>query len=408
MKKSLISLCFALLSLTVVTTACSSDDSNVENTKQQKSTLNLSFTGVDIESVSNLTIEFLETNSGAKGEKIITESKTATVLDKGSYKISINGTVILKNGEKVEVGGNGAVDLVQEEQNAVIHLIIKAFSEDFIIEEVFFTGVKTLEGKNYNNGRYFKLTNNTDKVLKTGGLLICQSEFNTTLNHNVTPDIKSDAFAVQAVLMIPEAHSKDVQPGDFIVIADIAQNHNQPNIPAYDLSAADYEFPNLDNPHLGQVDNPAVPNAVVIYSKLNYNMFFLHNQGAESYAIARFPQGLSVENWIADYTYDYEYLNKAGNITKKKTLKVMNTWILDGVNSAITEKWIHNTLDASIDSGWTGCGKIESDYTRFGKTIRRKVVGKMENGKNLYKDTNNSTIDFTRDAEASLKNGIVH
>lgn len=408
MKKSLISLCFALLSLTIVTTACSSDDSNVENTKQQKSTLNLSFTGVDIESVSNLTIEFLETNSGAKGEKIITESKTATVLDKGSYKISINGTVILKNGEKVEVGGNGAVDLVQEEQNAVIHLIIKAFSEDFIIEEVFFTGVKTLEGKNYNNGRYFKLTNNTDKVLKTGGLLICQSEFNTTLNHNVTPDIKSDAFAVQAVLMIPEAHSKDVQPGDFIVIADIAQNHNQPNIPAYDLSAADYEFPNLDNPHLGQVDNPAVPNAVVIYSKLNYNMFFLHNQGAESYAIARFPQGLSVENWIADYTYDYEYLNKAGNITKKKTLKVMNTWILDGVNSAITEKWIHNTLDASIDSGWTGCGKIESDYTRFGKTIRRKVVGKMENGKNLYKDTNNSTIDFTRDAEASLKNGIVH
>lgn len=408
MKKSLISLCFALLSLTVVTTACSSDDSNVENTKQQKSTLNLSFTGVDIESVSSLTIEFLETNSGAKGEKIITESKTSTVLDKGSYKISINGTVILKNGEKVEVGGNGAVDLVQEEQNAVIHLIIKAFSEDFIIEEVFFTGVKTLEGKNYNNGRYFKLTNNTDKVLKTGGLLICQSEFNTTLNHNVTPDIKSDAFAVQAVLMIPEAHSKDVQPGDFIVIADIAQNHNQPNIPAYDLSAADYEFPNLDNPHLGQVDNPAVPNAVVIYSKLNYNMFFLHNQGAESYAIARFPQGLSVENWIADYTYDYEYLNKAGNITKKKTLKVMNTWILDGVNSAITEKWIHNTLDASIDSGWTGCGKIESDYTRFGKTIRRKVVGKMENGKNLYKDTNNSTIDFTRDAEASLKNGIVH
>ncbi|WP_158962535.1 DUF4876 domain-containing protein [Myroides fluvii] len=408
MKKSLITLCLALMSLTFVTTACSSDDSNIENNKQQKSIVNISFTGVDIESVSSLTIAFLETNSGAKGEKISTEPTTAIGLDKGSYKISVNGKVVLKNGEEVEVGGNVAVDLVQDEQTVAINLVIKAFSEDFIIEEVFFTGVKTLEGKPYNNGRYFKLTNNTNNVLKTGGLLICQSEFNTTLNHNVTPNIKSEAFTVQAVLMIPEAHSKEVQPGDFIVIADIAQNHKQQNIPAFDLTGADYEFPNLDNPKLGQVDNPAVPNAIVIYSTLNFNMFFLHNQGAESYAIARFPEGLSVEKWIADYVYDYEYLNKAGNITKKKAMKVLNTWILDGVNSAITEKWVHNTLDVSIDSGWTGCGTIESDHMRFGKTIRRKVVGKMENGKNMYKDTNNSTVDFMRDAEASLKNGIVH
>lgn len=408
MKKSLLTLCFAMLSLTFVTTACSSDDNSSENTQQQKSTLNISFQGVDIESVPGLTIEFLETNSGTKGDKIITAPTTSIVLDRGSYKISVNGKVVLKNGEEVEVGGNTAVDLVQNEQTLAINLTIKAFSEDFIIEEVFFTGVKTVEGKPYNNGRYFKLTNNTDKVLKTGGLLICQSEFNTTLNHNVTPDIKSEAFAVQAVLMIPEEYSKEVQPGDFIVIADIAQNHKQPNIPAFDLTGADYEFPNLDNPHLGQVDNPAVPNAVVIYTKMNFNMFFLHSQGAESYAIARFPEGVTVDNWIADYMYEYEYLNKAGNITKKKTLKIPNTWILDGVNSAITEKWIHNTLDASIDSGWTGCGKIESDPSRFGKTIRRKVVGKMENGKNMYKDTNNSTIDFIRDAEASFKNGIVH
>lgn len=408
MKKSLFTLCFALLSVAFVTTACSSDDSSIENTKKQKSTLNISFKGADIESVTGLTIDFLETNSGAKGDKIITEPTTAIILDKGSYKISVNGKVVLKNGEEVEVGGNAAVDLIQDEQAVVIDLIIKAFSEDFIIEEVFFTGVKTTEGKPYNNGRYFKLTNNTNKVLKTGGLLICQSEFNTTVNHNVTPDIKSEAFAVQAVLMIPEAYSKDVQPGDFIVIADMAQNHKKSNIPAFDLSGADYEFPNLDNPALGQVDNPAVPNAVVIYTQMNFNMFFLHNQGAESYAIARFPEGVSVENWIADYLYDYEYLNKAGNITKKKTLKIMNTWILDGVNSAVTEKWIHNTLDTSIDSGWTGCGTIMSDPTRFGNSIRRKVIGKMENGKNMYKDTNNSTIDFVRDSEASFRNGIVH
>jgi len=283
MKKSLLTLCLAMLSLTFVTTACSSDDSSSENTQQQKSTLNISFQGVDIESVPGLTIEFLETNSGAKGDKIITAPTTSIALDKGSYKISVNGKVVLKNGEEVEVGGNTAVDLVQNEQTLAINLTIKAFSEDFIIEEIFFTGVRTTEGKQYTGGRYFKLTNNTDKVLTTGGLLICQSEFNTTINHHVTPDIKADAFAVQAVLMIPQQHSKEVQPGDFIIIADMAQNHRKNNVPAFDLSLADYEFPNLDNPKLGQVDNPAVPNAVVIYTKMAFNMFFLHDRGVNSF-----------------------------------------------------------------------------------------------------------------------------
>ncbi|WP_413513912.1 DUF4876 domain-containing protein [Myroides odoratus] len=407
MRKGFITLCLAILSLTAITTACSSDDSGVENIQKQSS-LKISFRGVDIKTVKELTIEALEINSGKKIEKTITDKSTELLLDKGSYKLSVNGEVILNNGEEVAVGGDKSVDIKIDEVEVVIDLIIKTFSEDFIIEEVFFTGVRTTEGKPYTGGRYFKLTNNTDKVLKTGGLLICQSEFNTTQNHNVTPSIKGDAFAVQAVLMIPQLHSKDVQPGDFIVIADMAQNHKKSNIPAFDLTNADYEYPNLDNPKLGQVDNPAVPNAQVIYTKMAFNMFFLHDRGAESYALARFPDGLTVEDWARNYIYNYEYLNAAGNITKKTTLKVLNTWILDGVNSAAIEKWEHNTLDSSIDSGWTGCGTIDSDPTRYGKSIRRITIGKMENGKNLYKDTNNSTKDFIRDADASLKNGIVH
>ncbi len=410
MKKSFLTLCFALLTLTSITISCSTDNSVIDTPEKpvEKNTLKINFSGVDIASVKELIVETLETNSGNTTKNSIKENSVELQLDKGAYKITVNGSVVLEDGQEVQVGGSSSVDVLDSSQQLTIDLIVKAFSEDFIIEEVFFTGVRTIEGKQYTGGRYFKLTNNTDKVLKTGGLLICQSEFNTTQNHNVTPDIKSQSFAVQAVLMIPEAVSKDVAPGDFIVIADMAQNHKKDNIPAFDLSLADYEYPNLDNPKLGQVDNPAVPNAVVIYSALNFNMFFLHDRGAESYAIARFPKGLTIENWIANNVYDYEYLNAAGKITKKKAMKVENSWILDGVNSAAIEKWVHNTLDASIDSGWTGCGTIDSDPARYGKSIRRVVIGKMENGKNMYKDTNNSTIDFVRDAEPSLKNGIVH
>lgn len=408
MKKRFITLCFAALSLSIVAVSCSSKDDGIEQQSNQEGSLQLSVTGLDIKSMVNLTVEAVEINTGTVVNQEITKLTETIALRKGAYRITINGKVVLANDEEVAVGGTGTIDITSDVHQLGINLVIKSFSEDFIIEEIFVTGVRTLEGKQYTGGRYFKLTNNTDKVLKTGGLLICQADLLNTVSRILTPDIKSEAFAVKAVLMIPENVSKDVQPGDFIVIADMAQNHRKDNIPAFDLSNADYEYPNLENSKLGQVDNPAVPDAVVIYSSLNYNMFFLHDRGAESFALARFPQGIDKDIWIRDYTYEYTYPNSAGNISTVKSYKILNSWIIDGVNSAATEKWAQNALDASIDSGWTGVGTIDSDPSRYGKSIRRKVVGKIENGKNLYKDTNNSTDDFVRDSKPSLENGIVH
>lgn len=407
MKKSFLIASIALLSLVSVLTSCSKDDNSVELT-QNASSVNVKFNTNNAVSYKELQVEVLEINSGQKKNILVNDSSANLMLDKGSYKIAVNGIAILTTGEEMQVGGNAAIDVKEDTHSLNIDLIVKIFNEDFIIEEVFFTGVKTREGKPYTSGRYFKITNNTSKVLKTGGLLICQSESNTTVNHNITPDIKSEAFAVQAVMIIPEKYSKEVQPGDFIVVADMAMDHQRENIPAFDLRSADYEYPNLSNPKLGQVDNPAVPNTDVIYSAMAFNMFFLHDRGAESYAIARFPEGITEGTWLENYVYEYEYLNQVGKITKKKAYKIPNEWILDGVNSAATEAWLHNPLDASIDSGWTGCGTINSDPSRYGKSIRRRVISKMNNGKNLYKDTNNSTIDFIRDADPSLRKGIVH
>ncbi|MDR0229377.1 MAG: DUF4876 domain-containing protein [Flavobacteriaceae bacterium] len=407
MKKQLLIAGLALLSLTMVTTSCSKDDNSTEQ-QIVKSDVTVTLKHADIKTYKEVTVEILEVNSGKKIEKILKENSLAIQLDRGSYKIAVNGTVVLSNDEQVQIGGNKEVNINSAKQEISIDLVIKSFNEDFIIEEVFFTGVKTLEGKNYLSGTYFKLTNNTDKVLKTGGLLILQSEFNTSLDHKVTPNIVNEAFAVQAILMVPNEISKDVQPGDFVVIADMAMNHYKTNVPAFDLSNADYEYPNLDNPKLGHVDNPAVPNAEVIYTQMAFNLFFLHNRGYESWAIARFPEGVTKDTWLTEYKHEYSYINAANRETKKSTMKIPNEWIIDGVNSCAIEKWEHNPLGASIDSGWTGCGRVDSDPMRYGKTIRRKVVGKMANGKNLYKDTNNSTVDFERDSPSSFVMGIVH
>lgn len=407
MNKKLLVFSFALFSLSTTFTSCSSDDSIVNN-QNQESILTVNLHGKEIKSIHEMDIRFLETNTGKETQLKMQSLSQEFKLPKGSYKIIADGKVILGGGEEMQAGANISIDLINDTHNISIELFVKSFNEDFIIEEVFFTGVTTLEGKAYVSSKYFKLTNNTDKVLSTGGLLICQSEFITTNNNHVTPEIKESDFTVKAILMIPHENAKNIEPGDFIVIADMAANHKQPNIPAYDLSGADYEYPNLDNPKLGDVDNPSVPNAKVIYSTLNYNMFLMHNRGAESYALARFPQEITIQSWLAGYTYTYEYTNATGNITTKTAKTIPNAWIIDGINSSPIEGWEHNALGTSIDNGWTGVGVLSSDPNRFGKSARRKVIGTMENGRNLYKDTNNSTEDFHRDAEPSLKNGVNH
>lgn len=407
MKKRVLLLSLAaMMTATFTVTSCSSDDFGVTTT--QKGALTLSFSGDNISSYKTLDIELKEVNTGAiiKGK---VENKTAYTFEVpyGSYKITVNGAVISDNDE-VAVGASAQTDIAAMVTNLDIPLIIKKFHDDFIIEEVFFTGIKTADGKNYNSSRYFKLTNNTKNILYADRLVLGQSEFLTTDDKNPTPYNKNIAFPVKAVMVLPGAGTEyPVQPGDFIVIADNAINHKSNTSTAFDLHNADFEFPST-NPALGQVDNPSVPNAKIIYSQMNFNMFFLHDRGFESYIIARIPAGENEMTFLQQFKYDYTYQNSAGGVTSKSAYTIPNSWIIDGVNNSISTKFVHTLTSASIDGGWTSVGTIDKDPTRYGKSVRRKITGQMTNGKNLYMDTNNSSNDFTKDSEPSLKNGIVH
>lgn len=407
MKKRILILSLLALSSTYTFVSCSNDD-DFGSEVVQNSTLTVSFKGEDIKTYKLLEIEAVELNTGAKTTHTAQDVNAYSLeLPRGSYKITINGTVITTADEEVKIGGATSVDITTATQNISIPLFIKQFSEDFIIEEAFYTGVKTPEGKNYNSSRYFKITNNTDKVLYADKMILGQSEFVSQVNNNVTPYHPNTAFAVKGVMVLPgNGTDYPVQPGDFIVIADNAINHNAVTSTAFDLSKANFEFPS-ENPSLGQVDNPEVPNVTIIYSQMNYNMFFLHSSGVESYVLARFPEGETSTTFLEKYKYSYEYVNSAGNITKKSTYEIPNTWIVDGMNNSVTDRFSQLLLGSSIDAGWATVGSW-NDAARLGKSVRRQVLGQMENGKNVYKDTNNSTVDFITSSEPSLKNGIVH
>lgn len=408
MKKRVILLSLVAAMATGFTvTSCSSDD-DFGVTAKQNGVLTLNFTGENITEYTNLEVEIMEINTKTIIKETLKKENAHTFeVAYGSYKITVNGVVIASN-EEVRAAGTGQTDITSAVKNLTIPLFVKKFHEDFIIEEVFFTGVKTSDNKNYNSSRYFKITNNTNKILFADQLIIGQSEFLTTDDKNPTPYNKNLSFAVKGVMVLPgNGNQYPVQPGDFIVIADNAINHKQNTSTAYDLHNADFEFPST-NPALGQVDNPSVPNADIIYSQTNFDMFLMHNRGFESYVIARFPTGEDKITFLQKFKYDYSYQNSAGIITPRSAYAIPNSWIIDAENNSVPTKFIHTLTAPGIDSGWTSVGATDSDANRFGKSVRRKTAGTMTNGKNLYMDTNNSTNDFTKDAVPSLKDGIQH
>lgn len=408
MKKRVILLSLVAAMATGFTvTSCSSDD-DFGVTAKQNGVLTLNFTGENITEYTNLEVEIMEINTKTIiKETLKKENAHSFEVAYGSYKITVNGVVIASN-EEVRAAGIGQTDVTSTVTNLTIPLFVKKFHDDFIIEEVFFTGVKTSDNKNYNSSRYFKITNNTNKILFADQLIIGQSEFLTTDDKNPSPYNKNLSFAVKGVMVLPgNGNQYPVQPGDFIVIADNAINHKQNTSTAYDLHNADFEFPST-NPALGQVDNPSVPNAEIIYTQMTFNMFFLHNRGFESYVIARFPTGENKDSFLQKFKYDYSYQNSAGSITSKSVYAIPNSWIIDAENNSVPTKFIHTLTAPGIDSGWTSVGATDNDANRYGKSVRRKTAGTMTNGKNLYMDTNNSTNDFTKDAVPSLKDGIQH
>ena len=82
--------------------------------------------------------------------------------------------------------------------------------------------------------------------------------------------------------------------------------------------------------------------------------------------------------------------------------KLPNAWIVDGVNCSVEAVREWNILPPSIDAGWTHCGTIDKDATRYFKSVRRKMLYLTDDGRRVLKDTNNSSADFNGECTPSI------
>lgn len=393
----------------VALSSCSDEDSSSVPHTQSKFTVTLP------EGISDLKIEdqSLQLTNLSTGKTVKYQSLNDVDLMEGLYDCVYSAEVsyTAKNAEGEETTNKGRlsgkaenVEITGKEKNIGIDTYFSADNDDFIFEEIFFSGTLRSSGSQYYGDSYIKIYNNTDHVLYADGVAFCESKFKSTLYFDYSPDIRKDTMTIWSIYVIPGS-GKDhpVMPGHSLLICDTGIDHRTANPNSFDLSNAYFEWYDVSTqPSHMDIDSPTVPNLDKWYC-YTLSFYVLHNRGFTSFALARVPIGK--EEYLKKYKYTYYYTMylPAGTFPMQQdAYKLPNSWIIDGVNCSVEAKRLWNILPPSIDAGWTHVGTIDHDKTRYFRSIRRKMMYLNADGTMHLQDTNNSTEDFNTECIPSI------
>lgn len=400
-----------LLAVILGMTSCSDSNNDVPEVKESNLIVKLNLQeNVNGQKIYDALLEGVEVNTKRYIKQNISiedNHSFKTYLKPGLYNLSISGKINVNNEEKrikgylknLEIDGS---PLVNQESKISIQ---NNSSDDFVIEELFYTGNRhPSTNKVYIGDQYFKITNNSDVVKYADGLAIAETEFMTSNKYDYTPDRMNEMVAIDALYVVPgDGKTYPVQPGESIIICDKATNHTIEVPNSFDLSKANFEWYDESSvPGMQDTDNPDVPNLDKIYSYTR-TIWILTQQGNKAYCLLRLQE--DAETFLQTRYLDYSFVHPATNKKMdKKSYFIPNSWFLDVVTLASNDKYEWQVTDLSLDAGYTTCGIDSKDTNRNGKSVRRKIAYTTAEGRKVLQKTNNSTDDFERDAIPSLLN----
>lgn len=343
-----------------------------------------------------------------------TIDRHATIdIPEGLYDCIYTADVMFSNGEGSEArqtkgylqGKAENVEIRGKDAYVTIETFLSVGNDDFIFEEIFFSGTLRPSGSQYYGDGYIKIYNNTDHVLYADRLAFCESKFKSVRWYDYRPDIRQDTMTVQSIYVIPGMGTDHpVLPGHAMIICDTGMDHRVANTNSFDLSQADFEWYDESSvPSHLDIDTPT-PNLDKWYC-YTQSFYVMHNRGFTSFALVRVPKTIDKEQYLKKFLYEYNYTmhTQGGDFyMTQKAYKIPNTWIVDGVNCSVEANRLWNILPPSIDAGWTHVGFTEHDKSRYFRSIRRKLQYLNADGTMHLQDTNNSTDDFNTECVPSL------
>lgn len=330
------------------------------------------------------------------GKSIVFTDPDGIYVMPGLYDVSYSAKVHTEGSAETTLRANSSsVTLTGASASVELTAYNNIETDDLIIAEVFFTGTVRPTGNQYYGDDYVKLYNNTDHVIYADGLTLFESRFLTTEKYNYTPDIMDQAMTVQALYTIPGSGTDvPVRPGEYLLLADTGIDHRISNPNSFDLTHADFEWYDVSTkPNNMDIDGP-VANLDKWYC-YTLSFWVLHNRGFRTFGIARIP--LDRDTYLKEYLYTFEYdqVTNVGTFPMSQSAyRLPNEWIVDAVTTSVASEYAWQVCTPAIDCGWTSCGTMDHDKSRYFHSVRRKLLYVTDDGRAVFKDTNNSSEDF--------------
>lgn len=387
---------FLIIATAIGLTACDDPLTSAGSTRLTNVEVNLLLPDLDENAeVVNEILTFRNVTSGRKYEFSV---NSEIDLTPGLYDVSYSARVFISGAATTSLRANASsVSIIGDSATVDLTAYNNIDNDDLIIAEIFFSGTLQSSGNQYYGDDYIKLYNNTDHVIYADGITLFESKFLTTKKYDYSPDIMSEAMTVDALYAVPgSGHDVPVAPGEYLLIADTGIDHRVANPNSFDLSHADFEWYDVStNPNSLDIDGVA-PNMDKWYC-YTLSFWLLHNRGFKAYGIARIP--VDRDTYLKEYLYTYEYeeITNVGTFPMSQTAyRLPNEWIVDVVNCSVDALHAWEVCAPALDCGWTGCGTMDKDKTRYFHSVRRKLLYVTPEGNAVFSDTNNSSEDFNK------------
>ncbi|RHR82870.1 DUF4876 domain-containing protein [Odoribacter sp. AF15-53] len=320
--------------------------------------------------------------------KTVTDAEGMAVfhdLQPGVYNLSVStilpeedyGNMVNPPVEDNDVMVNGVLANISVYEDYSGELILQVgIRQSLIFSKVYYSGTKNANNRNYDVDQYIELYNNSDQAVSTENLYIALLETEST---PWFADEKEDYIYAKDVFQLP---TREVGPGESILIARQAINHTIDAPLSLDLSNADYEVKAVNKPQNALVEQlphvykafPTIDWLNMVVGGGNQLILFRYEENIQDLPKKQKPNASASSQWY---------------------LQIKTKMVLDGVEFLkynaqgvdLAKKRMPATIDASYQTLSTAAG-------RTGESMERKVAKVEEDGRVVLQDTNNSLEDF--------------
>ena len=254
--------------------------------------------------------------------------------------------------------------------------------QSIVISKVYYNGSKDLNNRNYINGKYIELYNNSDETVDVAGLYVALLESESAVAYQ--PGQVPDTVFAKQVFRLPPSVPHPVPAGGSVLLVNSAIDHSVNGDFEPDLLDADYEATDSRGTH---VNNPATPKLELIYTAYATTTYMNLVQGGPC-SIVIFETDEDITQWPIVYAY--------GKTRGTRMMEIPTSAVIDGVeilkNRAQTGPDVNaKRLFDYIDATYAFTNTV-SGYN--GELVYRKVSATTDDGRPTLADTNNSLNDF--------------